>query len=83
MIYIFIFILVDIFFIQRIRRFIYFLYIFDGSQIGRIGIPVLDIDTAIADQTRAVELFNGTEFLAEAKQALAFYKSVKAMKANP
>ena len=43
----------------------------------------MDIDTAIADQTRAVELFNGTEFLSEAKQTLAFYRSVKAMTANP
>ena len=50
---------------------------------ARAAYLALDIDTAIADQTRAVELFNGTEFLAEAKQALAFYKSVKAMKANP
>ena len=42
-----------------------------------------DIDTAIADQTRAVSLFAGTEFLPEAKQTLAFYQSVKALKANP
>lgn len=42
-----------------------------------------DIDTAIADQTRAVSLFAGTEFLPEAKQALAFYQNVKALKANP
>ena len=50
---------------------------------ARAAYLALDIDTAIADQTRAVELFNGTEFLAEAKQALAFYQSVKALKANP
>ena len=42
-----------------------------------------DIDTAIADQTRAVSLFAGTEFLPEAKQTLAFYQNVKALKANP
>ena len=50
---------------------------------ARAAYLALDIDAAIADQTRAVELFNGTEFLPEAKQALAFYQSVKAMKANP
>ena len=50
---------------------------------ARAAYLALDIDTAIADQTRAVELFNGTEFLAEAKQTLAFYRSVKALKANP
>ena len=50
---------------------------------ARAAYLALDIDAAIADQTRAVELFNGTEFLPEAKQALAFYKSVKALKANP
>ena len=42
-----------------------------------------DIDPAIADQTRAVSLFAGTEFLPEAKQTLAFYQNVKALKANP
>lgn len=50
---------------------------------ARAAYLALDIDTAIADQTRAVSLFNGTEFLPEAKQALAFYQSVKALKANP
>ncbi len=50
---------------------------------ARASYLALDIDTAIADQTRAVELFNGTEFLSEAKQTLAFYQSVKALKANP
>ena len=50
---------------------------------ARAAYLALDIDAAIADQTRAVSLFNGTEFLAEAKQALAFYQSVKALKANP
>ena len=50
---------------------------------ARAAYLALDIDAAIADQTRAVELFNGTEFLPEAKQALAFYQSVKALKANP
>ena len=50
---------------------------------ARAAYLALDIDTAIADQTRAVELFNGTEFLPEAKQTLAFYQSVKALKANP
>ena len=50
---------------------------------ARAAYLALDIDAAIADQTRAVELFNGTEFLAEAKQTLAFYQSVKALKANP
>ena len=47
---------------------------------ARAAYLALDIDTAIADQTRAVSLFAGTEFLAEAKQTLAFYQSVKAMK---
>ncbi len=50
---------------------------------ARAAYLALDIDAAIADQTRAVSLFNGTEFLSEAKQALAFYQSVKALKANP
>ena len=50
---------------------------------ARASYLALDIDTAIADQTRAVSLFNGTEFLSEAKQTLAFYQSVKALKANP
>ncbi len=50
---------------------------------ARAAYLALDIDAAIADQTRAVSLFNGTEFLAEAKQTLAFYQSVKALKANP
>lgn len=50
---------------------------------ARAAYLALDIDAAIADQTRAVSLFNGTEFLPEAKQALAFYRSVKALKANP
>ncbi len=50
---------------------------------ARAAYLALDIDAAIADQTRAVSLFAGTEFLAEAKQTLAFYRSVKAMKANP
>ena len=50
---------------------------------ARAAYLALDIDAAIADQTRAVSLFNGTEFLPEAKQALAFYQSVKALKANP
>ena len=50
---------------------------------ARAAYLALDIDAAIADQTRAVALFTGTEFLAEAKQALAFYRSVKALKANP
>ena len=50
---------------------------------ARAAYLALDIDAAIADQTRAVDLFNGTEFLPEAKQALAFYQSVKALKANP
>ncbi len=42
-----------------------------------------DIDAAIEDQTRAVSLFAGTEFLDEANQALSFYRNVKALKANP
>ena len=50
---------------------------------ARAAYLALDIDAAITDQTRAVSLFNGTEFLPEAKQALAFYQSVKALKANP
>ncbi len=50
---------------------------------ARAAYLALDIDAAIADQTRAVTLFNGTEFLPEAKQTLAFYQSVKALKANP
>ena len=50
---------------------------------ARAAYLALDIDAAIADQTRAVSLFNGTEFLAEAKQTLAFYQSVKALKAEP
>lgn len=50
---------------------------------ARAAYLALDIDAAIADQTRAVDLFNGTEFLPEAKQALAFYQNVKALKANP
>ena len=43
----------------------------------------MDIDAAIADQTRAVSLFAGTEFLSEAEQTLSFYRNVKALKANP
>ena len=50
---------------------------------ARAAYLALDIDAAIADQTRAVSLFNGTEFLPEAQQALTFYQSVKALKANP
>ena len=50
---------------------------------ARAAYLALDIDAAIADQTRAVSLFAGTEFLDEAKQTLAFYQSVKALKANP
>ena len=50
---------------------------------ARAAYLALDINTAIADQTRAVSLFAGTEFLAEAKQTLAFYQGVKALKANP
>ncbi len=50
---------------------------------ARAAYLALDIDTAIADQTRAVSLFAGTEFLSEAKQALTFYQNVKALKANP
>ena len=49
---------------------------------ARAAYVALDIDTAIADQTRAVELFTGTEFLSEAKKTLAFYKDVKALKAT-
>ena len=47
---------------------------------ARAAYVALDIDTAIADQTRAVELFAGTEFLSEAKKTLAFYQDVKAIK---
>ena len=50
---------------------------------ARASYLALDIDAAIADQTRAVSLFAGTEFLDEAKQTLAFYQNVKALKANP
>ena len=51
---------------------------------ARAAYAALDIDTAIADQTRAVTLFAGTEFLDEAKKTLAFYQDVKALKAaNP
>ena len=50
---------------------------------ARAAYLALDIDAAIADQTRAVSLFAGTEFLDEAKQTLAFYQAVKALKANP
>jgi hypothetical protein len=47
---------------------------------ARAAYVALDIDTAIADQTRAVELFAGTEFLPEAKKTLAFYQDVKAIR---
>ena len=50
---------------------------------ARAAYLALDIDAAVADQTRAVSLFAGTEFLSEAKQALTFYQNVKALKANP
>lgn len=52
---------------------------------ARAAYLALDIDAAIADQTRAVELFNGTEFLPEAKQTLAYYQGVKELrsKSNP
>jgi len=52
---------------------------------ARAAYLALDIDAAIADQTRAVSLFNGTEFLPEAKQALAYYQGVKELrsKSNP
>ncbi len=51
---------------------------------ARAAYAALDIDTAIADQTRAVSLFAGTEFLDEAKKTLAFYQDVKSLKAaNP
>ena len=51
---------------------------------ARAAYIALDIDAAIADQTRAVSLFAGTEFLDEAKKTLAFYQDVKALKAaNP
>ena len=50
---------------------------------ARAAYAVLDIDAAIADQTRAVSLFAGTEFLDEAKQTLAFYQSIKDLKAKP
>jgi hypothetical protein len=50
---------------------------------ARAAYLALDIDAAIADQTRAVSLFAGTEFLDEAKQTLVFYRNVKALKANP
>jgi len=50
---------------------------------ARAAYVTLDIDVAIADQKRAVELFAGTEFLPEAKQTLAFYQGVKDMKAKP
>ena len=50
---------------------------------ARAAYLALDIDAAVADQTRAVSLFSGTEFLAEAKQTLAFYQNVKALKSNP
>ena len=47
---------------------------------ARAAYVALDIDTAIADQTRAVELFAGTEFISEAKKTLSFYQDVKAVK---
>ena len=52
---------------------------------ARASYIALDIDAAIADQTRAVELFKGTEFLSEAKQTLAYYQGVKELrsKSNP
>lgn len=50
---------------------------------ARAAYAALDIDAAIADQTRAVTLFAGTEFLDEAKKTLEFYKDVKALKSNP
>lgn len=50
---------------------------------ARAAYAALDIDAAIADQTRAVSLFAGTEFLAEAKKTLAFYQDVKALKSAP
>ncbi len=49
---------------------------------ARASYLALDIDAAIADQTRAVELFNGTEFLPEAKQTLAYYQGVKELRAK-
>ena len=48
---------------------------------ARAAYVALDVDAAIADQTRAVELFNGTEFLSESKQTLAYYRSVKELQA--
>ena len=50
---------------------------------ARAAYAALDIDTAIADQTRAVTLFAGTEFLDEAKKTLAFYQDVTALKTAP
>ena len=52
---------------------------------ARAAYLALDIDTAVADQTRAVELFKGTEFLPEAKQTLSYYQGVKELrsKSNP
>ena len=52
---------------------------------ARAAYLALDVDAAIADQTRAVSLFNGTEFLPEAKQTLAYYQGVKELrsKSNP
>jgi len=50
---------------------------------ARAAYAALDIDAAIADQTRAVALFAGTEFLAEAKKTLEFYQDVKSLKSNP
>ena len=50
---------------------------------ARAAYVALDIDTAIADQTRAVSLFAGTEFLDEAKRTLAFYQGVKDLKKGP
>ena len=50
---------------------------------ARAAYAALDIDTAIADQTRAVALFAGTEFLPEAKRTLAFYQGVKDLKKEP
>ena len=47
---------------------------------ARAAYVALDIDAAIADQTRAVDLFAGTEFLSEAKKTLSFYQDVKAVK---
>ena len=56
---------------------------FSSEFSARAAYLALDIDAAIADQTRAVSLFAGTEFLEEAEQTLSFYRDVKALKANP